>query len=136
MYERMLNKQEIPSYETMCAYCGEVSGLFQELNSFLSENGKTAQEIRFPYGKDYGWGVTHRKGRKLVCDIFAEAHGFTVMLRLSNEQFDQVYEEVGEKTKRLIDDKYPCSGGGWIHFRIRSEEDLHEVKRLLLVKCR
>lgn len=136
MYERMLNKQEIPSYDDMCSYCGNTSKLFQSLNSFLSDQYRTTQEIRFPYAKAYGWGVTHRKGKKLICDVFAEADAFTVMLRLSNEQFEELYKDVQEDTKKLIDDKYPCGGGGWIHFRILSNEHLQDVELLLSAKCK
>lgn len=134
MYERMLNKQEVPSYENMCLNCGKTSKLFQALNTFLLDNYNTTQEIRFPYGKEYGWGVSHRKGKKLICDVFAEADAFTVMMRLSIEQYDKVYEDVQEDTKKLIDNKYPCSGGGWIHFRVLSDKHLQDVKLLLSVK--
>lgn len=136
MYERMLNKQAIPTYEELCSYCGSTSELFQSLHSFLAEHYTTMQEICFPYGKEYGWGVTHRKGKKLICDVFAEADAFTVMLRLSNEKFDGLYNDVQEDTKKLIDNKYPCGGGGWIHFRILSNEQLQDVKLLLSAKCK
>lgn len=78
--------------------------------------------------------VSHRKGKKLICDVFVEADAFTVMIRLSNEQYDKVYEYVQEDTKKLIDNKYPCGGGGWIHFRILSDEHLQDAKLLLSVK--
>lgn len=37
MYEKMLNKQEVPSMEDLIAYCGANGTLFQELNSYLTE---------------------------------------------------------------------------------------------------
>lgn len=101
MYERMLNKLERPSSSDLNLYCGSKSELFQSLNSFLSDNYKTSQEIHFPYGKKYGWCVTHWKGKKLICDVFAEAEAFTVMMRLSNWQFDDVYEDLQVHTKKL-----------------------------------
>lgn len=58
MYERMLDKQEVPSYENMYSYCGRTSRLFRTLNSFLLDNFNTTQEIRFPYGKEYGGCIT------------------------------------------------------------------------------
>ena len=136
MYERMLNKQEVPTYETLCDYCGHTSLLFHALHSFLSDTFQTTQEIRFPYGKAYGWGVSHRKGKKLICDVFAEADSFTVMLRLTNEQFKHAYEAVQASTRTLIDNKYPCGGGGWIHYRILTEADLKDVELLLTMKCK
>lgn len=134
MYERMLNKLEKPSNEDLNTYCGSKSKLFQSLNSFLSNNYNTSQEIRFPYGSKYGWCITHRKGKKLICDVFAEADSFTVMIRLSNQQFDKVYDELQEDTKQIIDNKYPCSDGGWIHYRILNEANLKDIEVLLSVK--
>ena len=59
MYEKMLNKQEVPSMEDLIAYCGANGALFQELNSYLTEEWNTQTLIRFPYGNSYGWGVKH-----------------------------------------------------------------------------
>lgn len=80
--------------------------------------------MRFPYGKKYGWCVTHRKGQKLICDVFAEAEAFTVMIRLLNQQFDKIYNTVQSETRQIIDNKYPCSNGGWIHYRVLTKEHL------------
>lgn len=136
MYERMLNKLEKPFINDLNLFCGSKSELFQSLNSFLTDHYKSSQEIRFPYGKKYGWCVTHRKGKKLICDVFAEADAFTVMLRLTNRQFEEVYEDLQTDTKQMIDHKYPCNDGGWIHFRISNEADLKDIEILLSVKCK
>lgn len=135
MYERMLNKDIKPSIEDLGLYVGSSVELFHTFNSFLSEHYKTAQEIRFPYGKEYGWCVTHRKGKKLICDVFAETEAFTVMLRLSNQQFDKVYGDLQSETKQIVDNKYPCSNGGWIHYRVATRENLEDIKILLSAKC-
>lgn len=63
MYERMLNKQEKPTMTMMTSYCGCNAGRFTRLNSWMSENYKTVQQVTFPYGNRYGWGIAHRIGR-------------------------------------------------------------------------
>lgn len=72
MYERMLNKQKVPTAADMASYCGKTAELFILLNQWLSENFSTVQEITFPYGNKYGWGIAPRKKKRLVCNIFAE----------------------------------------------------------------
>ena len=67
MYERMLNKQEQPRYNEMCAHCEECGELFIRLNTWLFETFATQQEVTFPYGNHYGWGIAHRKKKKLMC---------------------------------------------------------------------
>ena len=135
MYERLLDKQNVPTFEELAAYCGENSSLFQRLNEQLFQTFGTAQEIRFPYGNHYGWGVAHRKKKTLICDVFAEAGAFTVMLRLSNQQFDSVYGQLQVYTQNYIDNKYPCGKGGWIHYRVLNEEHFQDIMRLLDIKC-
>lgn len=135
MYERMLDKTAVPTIEELTAYCGETAELFARLNDWLSETCGTAQEVVFPYGNKYGWGVAHKKKGKLLCNIFAERGAFTVMLRLPDVQFDSVYVKVGAYTRQYIDNKYPCGDGGWIHYRVTCEEHFNDMKTLMKVKC-
>lgn len=135
VYERMLNKQLQPTMEGLAQYCGGAGGMFLRLSAFLTENCGTDQEIRFPYGKQYGWCVTHRKKKKLVCDIFAEDGAFTVMMRLSNQQLDGLYEQLSAYGRERIDNKYPCGEGGWLRYRVLTENHLEEAQRLLTEKC-
>lgn len=51
MYERMLNKQAIPTIEEMTKFCGENSERFSLLNEWLKTTFNTEQKIVFPYGK-------------------------------------------------------------------------------------
>lgn len=45
-----------------------------------------------------------------------------------------VYKNVQKYTKDYIDNKYPCSDGGWVHYRVICEEHLEDIKKLLVVK--
>lgn len=135
MYERLLNKEKQPTLEELAAYCGENAELFISLNHFLSGELNTIPEIRFPYGKQYGWSLSHRKGKKLICDIFAEDGSFTVMVRCSTQQYDSLYDNVQDYMKNYIDHKYPCGDGGWIHYRVINSEHLDDIKKLFIVKC-
>ena len=105
MYERMLDKHIIPTASEMTEYCGKNAGLFNLLNEWLSETYGTVQKVVFPYGNNYGWGISHKKKEKLVCNIFAENNSFTVMMRLSDKQFDSIYDRVEKYTQEYINNK-------------------------------
>lgn len=135
MYERMLNKENEPTMAEMTAYCGTCAELFTLLNAWLADEYGLVQSITFPYGNHYGWGVAHRNKKKLVCHIFAEVNAFTVMLRMSDVQFESVYNRLKKDTQELIDHKYPCGNGGWIHYRVACREQLEDIQTLLSVKC-
>ena len=135
MYERMLNKQEIPTIAEMTEYFGKNAILFANLNEWLSKTYDTVQKVTFPYGNNYGWGISHKKKQKLLCNIFAEHNAFTVMIRLSNGQFQTIYANVQKYTQDYIDHKYPCGDGGWIHYRVTCKEHFDDIQKILSAKC-
>lgn len=135
MYERMLDKQTMPTIEEMTRFCGERAEMFSLLNEWLTSTFLTEKKVVFPYGKRYGWGIAHRKKNKLICNIFAEDNAFTVMIRLSDQQFQTVYDQLQKYTRKYIDNSYPCGDGGWIHYRVTCGEHFDDIKTLLTVKC-
>ncbi len=58
------------------------------------------------------------------------------MLRMDNRQYEAVYDDLLPYTKEVIDGKYPCGDGGWIHYRILCREHLEDAKKLLDQKCK
>lgn len=135
MYERMLNKSEVPTMDTMTAYCGGTAALFTALNEWLSTEYGTAQRIVFPYGNSYGWGISHKRKGKLVCNVFPENGAFAVMLRMSDLQFALVYDQLGDYAKSYIENEYPCNDGGWIHYRVTDKAQLADAQTMLSLKC-
>lgn len=135
MYERMLDKRTTPTIEEMTGYCGENAELFSMLNEFMAKTFKTEQKVVFPYGNKYGWGIGHYKKKKLICNVFAEAGAFTVMMRLANTQYEAIYDSLEKYAQEYIDDKYPCGDGGWIHYRVTCKEHLEDIQKLLVLKC-
>ena len=57
MYERMLNKQVVPTTEELTAYCAENAERFSMINDWLATTFHTEQKVVFPYGNKYGWGI-------------------------------------------------------------------------------
>ena len=134
MHERMLDKRQKPTWEEFKAHCGDCQGLLVDVDDFLTNGLKCEKLLRFPYGNGYGWGMKYFIKSKHICDLFAEVNGFTIMLRLTNAQFERQYHEMSQSTQRLIDKKYPCGGGGWIHYRLTAEENWRDIKMLLQMK--
>lgn len=134
MYERMLEKSKQPAIEEMEAYCGDCGALFMLLNEWLSTTYHTRQELSYPYGNHYGWCIAHRVKKKLICNVFPEQNAFTVMVRLSDNQFDTILSKVQPYTKELIINKYSCGDGGWIHERVLTQEHYEDAKIVLSAK--
>ncbi len=111
MYERMLDKQTTPTVEEMTQLCGENGERFSALNDWLASALNTEQKVVFPYGNRYGWGIAHKRKGRLICNVFAENNAFTVMMRLSDKQFQTVYDRLLKETQNQIDNRYPCGDG-------------------------
>lgn len=108
MYERMLHKQIVPTIEEMTEYCAENVKRFSMINDWLTTASNTKQKVVFHYGNTDGWGIGHYKKKKLMCNIFAEAGAFTVMLRLTNVQYEACQEHYKDIKKML---EVKCLGG-------------------------
>lgn len=70
-----------------------------------------------------------------MCNIFAENGAFTVMVRLTEVQYETIYDEMKKYTQEMIDKKYPCGNAGWIQYRVICQEHYEDIKKLLEVKC-
>lgn len=134
MYERLLDKSIRPNISNMIEWCGASGMLFSELKQFMTEVKHAQSEIRFPYGNCYGWCVTYRRNKKLLCDVFPEYGALNVMLRLSDDSFQKAYPSLTQYTQEQINAKYPCGSGGWIHYRITNKEHLDDIMKLLALK--
>jgi len=111
----------------MVQYC-EGHGLnFDRFNSWIKQTYSALSEVKFPYGNSYGWCVSFHKRKKLIYNLFPEKGAFCVMVKRTDTQFKKVYENVSEYAKELIDHKYPCNNGGWIHFRVNSGKSYQDI---------
>lgn len=136
MHERMLDKQMMPSFSDLLAFCGESGALWEDLDSWIKAEYGAQTQIRFPYGKDYGWGVKYSKGKRHICDIFAENGAFTVFMKISNKAFVSVQSDLSDYAKQVYESKYPCGDGGWIRYRITAKEHICDAKRLIEAKIK
>ncbi len=136
MYETMLDKSHKPTFEEMLNYCGESGAFWIELDEFLQKNYDLNKEIRFPYGKDYGWGMNYKHKNKHICDIHAEADAFTVFFQIRAESVDIIKNELSDYALQVWENRYPCGSGGWIRYRVTKRTQLDDVKKLLSAKVK
>ena len=131
MYERMLDKTINPDYSDLVEFCGESGNMFDCFNEWVKLTYTTDAKLTFPYGNSYGWCVSHHKKSKLICNVFAEKDSFCVMVRKTDKQFAAIYEQVSKQAREIIDHRYPCNNGGWIHFRVTDEVSLRDIEIIM-----
>lgn len=134
MYERMLDKQVIPSFPEMISYCGDAGQLWMDVDEYLNKKHDIKSCIRFPYGNQYGWSMKYSYKSKYICDIFAEKSAFMVLIRIPSDAINPIYSELGDYAKYIWDNRYPYSSGGWLNYRITNKEQLQDLLKILVIK--
>lgn len=134
MYERLLNKQEQPTFEQMVRYSGDSGPLWLALDAMLKDTHNADTLIRFPYGNEYGWGVKYSVKKRHICDVFAENGSFTALFQVSNRAVETVHDTLADYAKQIWADKHPCATGGWIEFRVLDKGQLADLEKILHAK--
>lgn len=138
MYERLLDKNSIPAVDEIVEYIGAGSfALLGKLETELNKTYPVKKELRFPFGNNYGWGYKYSCKSKHICYLFFEKDSFTVMIQLGDgKAVEEILENCLPKTKELWEKRYPCSNGGWVHYRVLNEEELQDVIKLIHIKMK
>ena len=135
MYERMLDKSIQPTFEEMLAHTGRAAKLWEELEQHLGEICGAERTIRFPYGNSYGWGGGYKRKSKHICDVFAEKEAISLLLQINKKVMETILPELEESTVNLWKEGYPCGSGRWISFRITTEGQLKDAKKIVAAKA-
>lgn len=141
MYERMLDKLIIPTLvniqETIGTAAMEKIYCFE---TYLKELYDLERELKFPFGKNYGWGYKYSHKNKHLCYLFFEQGGFTIFTQIGDKQVPEMETKLvilSDKAKEIWDSRYPCGEyGGWINFRVHREEDIIEALEFIKVKVK
>ena len=136
MYERLNDKQNEPTPEQVNAYLGgESADRLLALEEYLLTHYQLSKELRFPFGNSYGWGYKYSHKTSHLCYAFFEKGAFTVTIQIGDKQVhfvDGIISELSPKAQDLWANRYPCGAtGGWIHYRVLSDEELSDVYKFL-----
>jgi len=140
MHERMLDKKHIPNENEINEHIGKKAVEHIELiKNALEKIFEVNVELRFPYGKDYGWAYKFSHKSKHLFDLFFEKDGISIMLQISKIQTEkeiEQYNKLSEEGKKYWENRYPCgkNGGGWIDYRILNKKHLKDIGLFIGIK--
>lgn len=139
MYERLLDKENEPTLAQIEACLGTESyRRLRELEEQLQARYHLGREIRFPFGKAYGWGYKYSHRSVHLCYAFFEKGAFTVTVQIGDKQvplLEACLDDLSPKVRALWENRYPCGErGGWVHYRVMCDEDVEAVCRLIYAK--
>lgn len=129
MYERLLNKNEMPTMEEYLNYISNAIDLFEIIDAFLINEINTEKMIKFD-AHSRCWKMSYHIKSKYICDIIAEKDAFTVVTRLPEEIIRNVYVSLLQYAKECIDNS-PYRHRGWIEYRVLNAIHIEDIKAIL-----
>jgi len=126
------DKKHQPTDTEIHKAIGSRLSLWQELIRYIREGYAVQEDLKFLYGKNYGWAQRFRVKRQLLTSLYPTEGGFTAQVNLGPEAIEKAQSmELGKNVRQAITRAHPYPEGRWLFVPVESEEDLRDVQRLL-----
>lgn len=139
MPERLSDKTRTPTPAEIEVFIGvEAQHQLAALEGQLAARYDLSRELRFPFGKDYGWGYkfSHKSAHLLY--VFFARGVLVATLQIGDAQvakLEVALPGLSLKAQQLWKNRYPCGKqGGWIHYEIDADDDLSDVLALVAIR--
>jgi hypothetical protein len=114
---------------------GPMLPAWQMLAQHIRERYLPEGNLKFLYGKSYGWAWRFRVKGKLLTALYPTKSGFTVQIILSPPAIEQAERmKLGKNVRQAIADANPYPEGRWLFIRVESSGDVRDVQRLFALK--
>jgi len=137
--ERLVDKKVIPTQEIINHFMGDknVSSLYL-FEKMLRESYDLNCELKFPFGKSYGWAYRYTHKKALLLYVFPEKDGFCCTISINDSGAGVVVKILNTmlpKTKELWQNRYPCGKeGGWVHYSVSDDKELKDIVQMINIK--
>ncbi len=139
MYERMTDKSHVPEIADIEKFIGgESNRRLLLLEGMLQDRYVINRDLRYPFGASYGWGFKYSHKTSHLCYLFFEKDALTATVQIGDKEVPALIGQLqlfSPKAQSLWENRYPCGeNGGWVHYRILSDEELDDVVRFIAIK--
>lgn len=135
-YDRLLNKEEMPSDTQIQMYIGSRANLWHEIHTYVTTHYDFKPELVF-FTKKYGWTIRYRRSGKTLCYFFPEEDAFSILIVLGAKEADNLEmmrSEINENIMTVFDRTEQLHDGRWMWVRILDQSDLESLILLLNTK--
>jgi hypothetical protein len=130
-----VDKKYRPSEAEIHQAIGPKLAVWQELVEFLRAHYPSDEDIKFLYGKKYGWVLRFRKRGQLLTSLYPTEGGFTAQINLGPAAIERTRNmELGENVRTVIDQATPYSEGRWLFIPVKSAEDVRDIRQLIALR--
>ena len=110
---------------------------FEEL---LKQRYNLNREMKYPFGKGYGWSFRYTHNKTLLLYVFFEVNGFCCTISINDKgakKIETILNDLQPKIQDLWNNRHPCGDfGGWMHHSVKVDEELPDLIRLIGTKVK
>jgi hypothetical protein len=130
-----IDRNHEPTEQEITACLGASLPLWDELIRYMRKTYSPEQDLKFLYGKEYGWGKRFRMKGKLLTNLFPSDGGFTVQIILNPKIVEiAMAMNIGENIRHVMEHATPFPEGCWLFIPVESEKDLRDIRQVLDLK--
>lgn len=131
------DKKLEPTKTEIDAIIGAKLSIWNDLLGYILVTYNPEKDLKFLYGKNYGWGYRFRVKGRLLTALYPTNGGFTVQLILNPEAVETArFISIGQNVQKAIDEANPYPEGRWLFIHVENKVDLEDIYRLLELKTR
>ena len=131
-----LDKEHQPTEKEIETVLGSSHRLWRTLIDFIAENYQIPPEINFG-GKNYGWNLWYRKSGKSLVSLYPQKESFVAQIVLGRDQTEEALSmKFCKSVGKLVQETPRLHDGKWLFIPVKSETELKDVEKLLLLKKR
>ncbi len=129
------DKNKEPSDKDIIKAIGPMAPVWNELISFIRGNFAVDEDLKFLYGKKYGWALRFRIKGKLLTSLYPTAGGFTVQIILDKDAVETALRsELSKNARHAINRANPYPEGRWLFIPVETDLDIKSIQFLLSLK--
>lgn len=139
--KRLTDKFHQPSEEFIKIFVGnDAWSRLMRFENMLKVNYDLSREIKFPFGKDYGWSFRYIHKKTLLLYVFFEENGFCCTISINDkgaQKVESILNDLCPGIQTVWKNRYPCGDfGGWIHYSVETDNELTDLIRLIGIKVK
>jgi Protein of unknown function (DUF3788) len=99
--------------------------------------GKTQEDLKFMYGKPYGWGIRFRLKGKLLTALYPNQNHFVVQIIIDSKRLKEVdHIHLHPNAQEAIQNANPYPEGKWLFIKTETRANVEDVKELLKLRMK
>jgi hypothetical protein len=108
---------------------------WNDLIQYIRTNYPSDEDLKFMYGKNYGWAWRFRIRGKLLTSVYPTHEGFTVQINLSPHTVEKAqHMELGNNVQGAIARVFPHPEGCWVFVPVGLADDIGDIHKLLALR--